>query len=98
MEACKKYYELSQEWRDQILKLIDKMEGKSNIADIVIEESPIAGYDFKISVLKFNSKKGWATIGYVRNDIFHGGIWRLTYRPRLKKGEKSEAGRTPGYC
>lgn len=100
MEACKKYHDLPQEWKDKILKIIRKMTGKANVADIVIEDSNIAYYDFKISVLKFNSQRGWATVGYVRNDLFNGGVWRLTYKPRLRKGEtldRSQIGRTQPY-
>jgi len=97
MNTCKKYDDLSQPWKDQIAGLIKKMKGKSNVADIDIDESDLKSYDFKVTVCKFNSVKGWATIGYLRNDLFRGGIWRLTYKPRKGKDEKSQAGRTGSY-
>jgi hypothetical protein len=97
MRHCKTYEELHPEWKSQVDLLIRKICGKSNIADISIEESDLKSYDLKVTVLKFNTVKGWATIGYLRNDLFRGGIWRLTYKPRLEKGEKSEAGKTGSY-
>lgn len=99
MDACKKYDALHPDWKKQIEAIIKKMAGKSNIADISIDESDLSNYEFKISVLKFNSRKGWATVGYVRNDLFHGGVWRLTYKPKLLKGEKPNitTGRTPSF-
>lgn len=100
MNTCKKYDELHSDWKEQIDLLIRKMKGKSHVADITIEESDLSSYDFKVIICKYNNSgtKGWATIGYLRNDLFKGGIWRLTYQPRKIKGEKSEAGRTGTYC
>lgn len=99
MTTCKKYDELHSDWKNQIEMLIKKMCGKSHIADITIEESELKSYEFKVQVNKYNNSgsRGWATIGYLRNDLFKGGIWRLTYQPRKTKGEKSEAGRTSTY-
>lgn len=99
MASCDKYNVLCQEWKDQIGLLIKKMKGKAHVADILIEESELKSYDLKVTVLKYNNSgsKGWATIGYLRNDLFKGGIWRLTYKPRKQKGESSEAGRTAPY-
>lgn len=100
METCKKYQELHPDWKAQVDALIKRICGKSHISDITVEDSEIKSYEFKVTVCKFssNGEKGWATIGYLRNDLFKGGIWRLTYKPRLAKGEKSEAGRTGTYC
>lgn len=100
MVTCKKYDELHPEWKEQIQLLIKKMCGKSHVADITIEESELKSYEFKVQVNKYNNSgsKGWATIGYLRNDLFKGGIWRLTYKPRISKGESSDAGRTGAYC
>ena len=99
MNTCKEYEALHSDWKDQIQALIKNMCGKSHIADITIEPCDLLSYDFKVTVCKYNNSgtRGWATIGYLRNDIFRGGIWRLTYKPRLSKGEKSEAGRTGVY-
>lgn len=97
MNTCKEYEDLHLSWKEQIEGLIRKMKDKSNIADVTIEKSELKSYEFKVTVCKFNSVKGWATIGYLRNDIFRGGIWRLTYKPRITKGEKSDAGRTGTY-
>lgn len=100
MNTCKKYDELHPQWKEQIQGLIKKMCGKSHIADITIAESELKSYEFKVQVNKYNNSgsKGWATIGYLRNDIFKGGIWRLTYKPRISKGENNGAGRTETYC
>lgn len=99
MKTCKKYDELHPKWKSQIQVLIRKMCGKSNVADIDIEESDLKGYDLKVIVYKYSNSgyKGWATIGYLRNDLFKGGLWRLAYKPRLAKGEQSDAGRTAKY-
>lgn len=97
MNTCKEFDILSFQWKNQILILIKKMCGKSNISDITIEKSELKNYEFKVTVGKYTANKGWATIGYLRNDIFRGGIWRLSYRPKLTKDEKSEAGRTGKY-
>lgn len=97
MAYCKKYNELPISWRNQVDALINKIKGKSWIADIDVEESDLKGYEFKVTICKYNTKRGWATIGYIRNDLFRGGIWRLTYKPRLAKGEKNTAGRTGSY-
>ena len=99
MKTCKEYEDLHPNWKKQIDGLIRKMCGKSNIADITIEKSELKSYDFKVTICKYNSSgsKGWATIGYLRNDLFRGGIWRLTYKPRIAKNEKSDAGRTGTY-
>jgi hypothetical protein len=96
MNTCKKYDELHTDWKNQIDLLIRKMKGKSHVADVTIETSELSSYDFKVTVLKYNNSgsKGWATVGYLRNDLFRGGVWRLTYKPRISDGEKSEAGRT----
>ena len=98
MNTCQKYDDLSPSGKTQIEGLIRKMKGKSNIADVSIEESELQSYEFKVTVCKFNSKKGWATIGYLRNDLFRDGVWRLTYKPRISKGEqKPDVGRTASY-
>lgn len=97
MSKCKKYQDLYPKWKEQVDALISKMCGKSHIADISVEESDLPSYDFKVTVCKYNTVKGWATIGYLRNDIFRGGIWRLTYNPRQPKGATRVAGRTGSY-
>lgn len=100
MDTCKKYDDLCQEWKDEIGLLIRKMCGKSHIADISICESDIQSYAFKVQVNKYNNSgsRGWATVGYIRHDLFKGSKWRLTYQPRLKKGEKLDMiGKTGSY-
>jgi hypothetical protein len=101
MNTCKSYEELSQDWKDQIGNLIGKMCGKSNIADVSVAESDLEEYKFKVTVCKFNTVKGWATIGYIRQDRNYK--WVLTYKPRRSGGEKNLdrgrriAGRTGSY-
>lgn len=97
MVTCKEYDELSPEWKQQVDDLIKKMKGKSHIADVIVEKSDLSSYDLKVTVCKYNTRKGWATIGYLRNDLFRGGVWRLTYKPRLAKDERSTAGKTSSY-
>lgn len=98
MNTCKEYDELHPDWKKQVDELIRKIKGKSHIADVTIEKSDLKSYDLKVTVCKFNTIKGWATIGYLRNDLFRGGVWRLTYKPRLSKGEeKTYSGRTGSY-
>lgn len=99
MNTCKKYDDLHKKWKEQISVLIKRMCGKSNIADIIIEDSDLSSYEFKVSVWKYNNSgsKGWSTVGYLRLDLFKGGIWRLTYNPRVRKNELSDAGRKASY-
>ena len=76
MQTSPKYKILHPSWQENIQKIIQKrMVGKSNVADIIIEDSDLSNYEFKVTVMKYNSVKGWATIGYFRNDLFNGGIW-----------------------
>lgn len=64
MAYCKEYYQLNQEEQNQVDVLIKKITGKANVADIDVEKSDLQGYDLKVTVCKYNSVKGWATIGY----------------------------------
>jgi hypothetical protein len=98
MNKCKRYEELDPYWKDQVNKLIGKMCGKAHIADVEIEDSDLQSYQFKVTVCKYNTVKGWATIGYIRQDRNHA--WKLTYRPRQRQNEKKLgriAGRTGSY-
>jgi len=94
MTTNEKFQQLPEQWQESVRVLIRKMCGKSHIADVFVEDSDLAGYDFKVTVCKYNTVKGWATIGYLRNDLFKGGIWRLTYNPRKPKGAARVAGKT----
>lgn len=98
MNTCKEYDELPPVWKSEVSVLIQKIKGKSHVADTTIEKSPLSSYKFKVTVCKYNSSgsKGWATIGYIRQDMFKGG-WKLTYKPRVRKGEKDDAGKTGSY-
>ncbi|QKJ28452.1 hypothetical protein HQ865_01305 [Mucilaginibacter mali] len=97
METCKKYDELPQSDKEQILQLIKKMKGKSWICDVIIKESDLKSYTFFVSVLKYNTVKGWATNGYIRQDKLPDNIWRLSYKPKVVKGEQDNAGRIKAY-
>lgn len=98
MSKCKSYEQLPQAWKSEVDTLVRKMCGKSHIADVEIEDSDLKGYKFKVTVCKYNSVKGWATIGYIRQDNRHR--FRLTYQPRQRGEERSSgrvAGRTGAY-
>lgn len=104
MKHCERYEKLNPDWKKQVDFLVRKICGKSHIADVSIEDSDLKSYELKVTVCKFNTVKGWATIGYLRNDIFNGGVWRLTYKPRLLNGERGAtlgsskvAGKTGSY-
>lgn len=99
MNVCTQYNNIHENDKQQIVLLIKKMCGKGNIADITIEKSQLKSYDFVVTVWKYSNSgnKGWATIGYLRNDLFNGGVWRLTYKPKLLKGEINIAGKTASY-
>ena len=101
MNTCKKFDDLHQSWKDAAIKIInERVCGKSHIADIDIEESDLKSYEFKVTVCKYNTVKGWATIAYLRSDIIRSNSktgWRLTFKPRVRKGEISHAGRTGSY-
>lgn len=93
MSKCKKYEELHPSWKAQVDELILKMCGKSHIADVSVEDSDLESYKFKVTVCKYNTVKGWATIGYIRQDNRHR--WRLTYQPR-QRGKEKQMGRVAG--
>jgi len=98
MSRCEKYQELHPTWKSQVDELIGKICGKSHIAEIFVEDSDLESYKFKVTVCKYNTVKGWATIGYIRQDKNHS--WRLTYNPRQRGQEKRlgrVAGRTGSY-
>ena len=92
---CKSYEELPLIWKGEVADLIGKMCGKSHIADVEVLDSDLPDYKFKVIVSKFNSVKGWATIGYIRQD--QSNKWRLTYQPRQKGEHRQFAGRTGAY-
>ena len=90
---CKSYEELHPTWKSEVSYLIKKICGKSHIAEVDVEDSDLPGYTFKVIVAKFNTVRGWATIGYIRQDRTHK--WRLTYQPRRREVGRV-AGRTWG--
>lgn len=92
---CKSYEELRTDWKEEISALVRKMCGKSHIADVAIEDSDLPDYKFKVTVMKYNTVKGWATIGYIRQD--RNQKWRLTYQPRQRGQQRKIAGRTGSY-
>lgn len=99
MNTCDEFEKLPESYKAEIRLLIRRMKGKSHVADITIEQSDLRSYEFKVTVSKYNSRgsRGWATIGYIRHDIFKGDRWRLTYQPRRLKGETTYVGRTGSY-
>lgn len=101
MDTCKKFDDLHQSWKDAAVEIIrTRMCGKSHIADISIEESDLTSYEFKVTVLKYNTVKGWGIIAYLRSDIIRTNGkagWRLSFKPRIRKGEREMAGRTGSY-
>lgn len=71
------------------------MSGSANIADVVVSPAGIKGYRFRIEVLKYNSRKGWATVGYVYQD--KQGSWHLSYKPKGAGAATKYTGRTQAY-
>jgi hypothetical protein len=99
MVTCKKFDDLHPSWKEAATKIIlERICGKSHIADITVEDSDIQSYEFKVTVCKYNTVKGWATIGYLRSAYMRNGSgWKLSFKPKLLKNEKITAGRTGAY-
>lgn len=100
MNTCKKFDDLHDSWKEAASRIIrERICGKSHIADIAVEESDLQSYEFKVTVCKYNTIKGWATIGYLRSDFMRNRSagWKLSFKPKIRKGEKVTAGRTGAY-
>jgi hypothetical protein len=97
MVTCKEFEELHPIWQAEIRTIIRKrMVGKSHVADIHIDVSDLQDYKYKVQVNKYNTVKGWATIGYFRHDL-RKNRWMVSFKPRKRKGEKGSAGKTGSY-
>lgn len=92
---CESYELLSKADKDKVGALVRRMCGKANIAHIEILGSDLPGYKFKVEVYKYNSVKGWATIGYIGQDA-KKGFW-LTYQPKTSVKNSRIAGKTGAY-
>jgi hypothetical protein len=89
MNTCTKYDQLPEQARDALLDTIYKrVIGKSNVADIFIQESDRKDYDFYIEVWKYNSRSGWSTRAYAKSKGLD--TWRICFN-------RKNAGRTAKY-